>query len=86
MCQLALGKSRNEENSAIYKKIKIKTNVAIHEAKLKAFKQVFHKLDSKEEKDIYRKIKRKQTNNISAVKCIKDKDKNTLVQDKKIND
>lgn len=37
-CYLASRKSGNEENSAIYKKIQIKTNVAIREAKLKAFK------------------------------------------------
>ncbi len=50
---------------------------------------MYDKLDSKErEKDKYKKAKRRQAkiNDIGVVNCIRNKNKNILVQDKNIKD
>ena len=41
------------------KEMENKTKVEVCEAKLRAFKEVFDRLNSKEEKDIYRMAKRR---------------------------
>ena len=65
------------------------TKFDVRGVKLKAFNEVFDKIYSKEwEKDTYMMTKRRQTktNDIGVLKCIKDKDKNILVQDENIKD
>ena len=72
----------------MYKEIKVKTKVVIHEAKLKGIKVVFDKLESKGGKDVYRLAKSREakTSDKGVVKNIKDTDKNYLGLDKNIKD
>ena len=53
------------------------------------FEEVYKKLDSKEgEKDIYRmtKMRQRMTNDLSMVKCVKDRNQRILVHDREIKD
>lgn len=88
-CYLALGKCNNEETKARYKDAKSRAKEAVREAKLKVYKEVYEKLDSKEgEKDIYRMARRRHENtkDLCMVKCVKDKNQKILVQDEEIKD
>ena len=75
------------KTQASIRKLKTITKVTVCEAKLKAFKEVYDKLDSKErEKDRYWMVKRRQakTNDIGVIQCVKDKNNYILVQDENI--
>ena len=88
-CYLTLGKCDNEVNRANYKDAKTKAKEAVREAKLKVYKEMYDKLDSREgEKDIYKMAKRRHENtkDLCMVKCVKDKNQKILVQDEEIKD
>ena len=58
-----------------YKLAKKETKEAVQNVRVKVYKEVYEKLDTKEvEKDIYRiaRIKKRKTRNLCTVRCVKD--------------
>ena len=59
---------------------------AIQNARVKVYKEMYKKLDTKEaEKDIYRiaRIRERKTRDLCTIRCVKDEDQKVLVQDEK---
>jgi len=65
-----------------YKLAKKETKKSIQNVRVKVYKEVYEKLDTKEiEKDIYRitRIRERKTRDLYTVRCVKDEDQKVLV-------
>ena len=71
-----------------YRRAKLEAKKAVSEVKTKAYEEMYRKLDTKDEQDIYRlaKTKAKKCKDIDTVKFIKGEDGQTLLGDNDIKD
>ena len=72
-----------------YRRAKLEAKKAVSEAKIKAYEEMYRKLDTKEgEQDIYKlaKTRAKKCKDIDTVKFIKGENGQTLMGDKNIKD
>ena len=72
-----------------YKLAKKEAKKVIQNARVKVYKEVYEKLDTKEvEKDIYRisRIRERKTRDLYTVWCVKDEDQNVLIRDEEIKE
>ena len=72
-----------------YKLAKKEPKKAVQNVRVKVYKEVYEKLDTKEvEKDIYKiaQIMERKTRDLCTVRCVKDKDQKVLVRDEEIKE
>jgi len=72
-----------------YKLAKKEAKIDAQNAKVKVYKEVYEKLDTKEvENDIYRiaRIRKRKTRHLCTVRCVKDEDQKVLVRDEEIKE
>ena len=70
-----------------YKLAKKEAKKAVQNARVKMYKEVYEKLDTKEvENDIYRiaRIREIKTRDLCTVRCVKNEDQKVLVRDEEI--
>lgn len=82
-------KDRTEENLKSYGLANKEVKKVVRETKLKAYDDLYTRLDSKEgEKRVYKlaKIRERKTRNFNQVKCIKSEDSKVLVKDDEIKE
>ena len=82
-------KERTNENFQKYKMANKKVKKAVTDAKMKAYDDLYTRLDSKEgEKRIYKlaKARERKTRDFNQVKCIKSEDSKVLVRDEEIKE
>ena len=72
-----------------YKLAKKEAKKVVQNVRVKVYKEVYEKLDTKEvEKDIYRiaRIRERKTRDLCTVRCVKDEDQKVLVRDEEIKE
>ena len=82
-------KARDEESLKKYRDSKKEAKKAIRNAKLKAYDNIYNKLDMKEgEKDIYKlaKLRERKTKDFKYIKCVKGEDERVLIKEEEIKE
>ena len=80
-------KARYEESLQKYRDAKKEAKKAVSNAKLKAYDNLYNKLDTKEsEKDIYKlaKLRKRKIKDFNYIKCVKGEDERVLIKDEEI--
>ena len=82
-------KARDEESLKKYRDAKKEVKKVISNAKLKAYDNLYNRLDTKEgEKDIYKlaKLREKKTKDFNHIKWVKGKDERVLIKEEEIKE
>ncbi|XP_077249225.1 uncharacterized protein LOC143888681 [Tasmannia lanceolata] len=88
-CYKCLHKCRDEENIEKYKLARKEAKKAVREARGKAYKDLHHRLGTKEgEKNVYKltKMRERKSRNLNNIKCIKDEDQRLLVKENEVKE